>query len=51
MKYFVDIIKPSDPDVEGTIAYPLEAAQAEKARIEAEHPLWLVDLVPLEGTP
>lgn len=51
MKLFMDITKADGLKVEGTIVWPEADALNEKAKINSEHPDWIVELNPLEGTP
>jgi hypothetical protein len=51
MKYFIDIVYPDRTERRGQIAFPQGDAKQIRDQIKLEHPDWIVELNPLEGTP
>jgi hypothetical protein len=50
-KFFVDVVKSDGSKREGSIAFPADDAARYAGELRREHPDWLVQLNPLEGTP
>ena len=51
VKYFVDCRLPAGSIVKGTIAWPSAEARTRAAELRREHPDWIIELNPMEGTP
>ena len=51
MKYFVDTLQDDGQWHHGGIAWPREDAEIVAKGMKEEHPTWLVEINPLEGTP
>jgi len=51
MKYFIDISYPDGSKRSGTIAFPESDAVAIRDQIKSEHPDYIIELNPLQGTP
>jgi len=50
-KFFVDCLLPDGSWKRGSVAWPSDDAEIVAAGFREEHPDWIVELNPLEGTP